>query len=173
MEWLGFVLIRNGQMGLGRATEQLQRLGLRGSSEGEVADVLAAATGSQGQVHHILGRELFFIIQLLGHQHLTQLTSSLAGLAGVSLIGHHRKAAGFQAGALLNRLEHMGEGLNGDDNDGSAAGQCLGQLSRFAAIPLFPINAGDHPGCVIELSDGLLQLAIEHGTVGDDDDGIE
>ena len=44
---------------------------------------------------------------------------------------------------------------------------------QICCHPLFPINAGD-PGCVIELSDGLLQLAIEHGgTVGDDNDGIE
>ena len=37
----------------------------------------------------ILGRELFLIIQLFGHQHLTQLTSSLARSGWRSLVGHH------------------------------------------------------------------------------------
>ncbi|MNH44086.1 hypothetical protein D3C79_1061460 [compost metagenome] len=74
----------------------------------------------------------------------------------MGLVGHHCKAAGFQAGTLLNGLEHMGEGLDGNDDDGSATDQCLDQLGRLAALAFLPVDAGDDPSGVIKLGNSLL-----------------
>ena len=91
----------------------------------------------------------------------------------MGLICNDREAAFLQAGLLLDSLQHMREGLDGDDDDAGIARQGLGQLGRLAAFAFLAGDAADHAFGVLELVDGLLQLGIEHGAVSDDDYRVE
>ena len=88
-------------------------------------------------------------------------------------VGDHHIVALFQADAVLNGAQHIGEGLNGDNNNRLRAFQRGGQLLRFRAIAFAAINAPDHAFGGGELRDGFLQLIIQHGAVGDDNNGIK
>ena len=91
----------------------------------------------------------------------------------MGLVGHHGKAATLQRGGFLNGLEHKWEGLDGDDDDRRTQCEGASQLGRLAAVPLFAVDAGDDAIGMFKLGNGLLQLAIEHGAVGNDDHRIK
>ncbi len=173
VEGLGLVLFRWGQGRIGQAAEQLQGFRLGGRGKGEVAEVAAVAPGGDGGVEDIFRGEFHIVGGVLGQQHLFQLPGGGAGLRRVRLVGDDRIAALLEADAVLDRLEHKGEGLDGDDDDRLRVLQRLRQLLRLGAVADVAVDPPDHAIDVFELVDGVLQLIIEHGAVGDDDDRME
>ncbi|MNN51678.1 hypothetical protein D3C81_1663370 [compost metagenome] len=88
-------------------------------------------------------------------------------------VGDHRVTATGQLGMLVQRIEQRREGLDGDDDDARLLSQRLGQLFGFALVADIPADRFDHALGVLELVDGVLQLAIQHRAVGDHDHRIE
>ena len=158
-------------IGRGATTEALDRLGLGRGGEGEVADRAVFGPRLHPGQQYILGRELLALGQLLGGQHLRQVARGRAGLRRVRLVGDHREGAPLQARLLADRVEHEREGLQGDDDDRRVGFQRLRQLLGLGR-PLV-LDRHDDARLVLELVDRLLQLAVEHGAVGDDDHRAE
>ena len=77
----------------------------------------------------------------------------------MGLVDDHRVVA---FGQRLDLVEDEGELLEScDDDAGLLAGQGLGKLGRVL------VDALHHPDGVLELADGVLELAVEHDPVGD------
>ena len=62
-----------------------------------------------------------------------------------------------------------GEGLDGDDDDAGLGSEGFGELFGFAFVGFLAVNRLDYAVGVVELVDCFLKLAVEDGTIGDDD----
>ena len=69
----------------------------------------------------------------------------------------------------LDLLVDHGELLQGRDDETSAAVDGVPQVGRGLVLA----DGHDRAYGVVEARDGLLQLAVEHSAVGDDDHGVE
>ena len=85
------------------------------------------------------------------------------------LVGDHRIAPRRQLGVLVQGIEQRRKGLDGDNDDARLLGQRLGQLFGFALVADIAGDRLNHALSMLELVDGVLQLAVEHGAVGDND----
>jgi hypothetical protein len=167
------VLGRRGR-GIGQATEELQRLGLGRRGEGKEAEVGVGPSRGDGGRNHVVGRQLLFVVlPALDHEHFFQLPGGGAALRGMGLVGDDGVAALLQAHAVLDGAEHEGEGLDGDDDDGLRTLQGLREFLRLRAFALLAVDAADDTVGVLELIDRLLELVVEDGPIGDDDDGVK
>ena len=93
------------------------------------------------------------------------LLRGLAGLRRVGFVDEHRVAATHQ---LRDLVDDEGELLQrGDDDLRLGAGESIGEL--FGVL----VDLGDDAVRVLELEDRVLQLPVEHPTVGDDDHLVE
>ncbi len=73
----------------------------------------------------------------------------------------------------VDLLQHEGKGLQGDDEDlGGLACQRGADLLGLGPLALLA-DLGDHPGPMLELVDGVLELPVEYGAIGDHDDLVE
>ena len=86
------------------------------------------------------------------------------------LVGDDGKRTRRQRHLAADGLQHKGEGLDGDDDDWPPLDQRLDQLVRLDALVA---DLVDDAVLVLELEDGVLQLLVEHGAVGDDDDAVK
>ena len=89
------------------------------------------------------------------------------------LVGDHRIAPAGQLGVLVQGIEQRREGLDGDDDDARLLGQRLGQLLGLALVADVAGDRPHHALGVLELVDGVLQLAIQHRAVSDHDHRAE
>ena len=89
------------------------------------------------------------------------------------LISDHRITSAGQLGVLVQGVEQRREGLDGDDDNARLLGQRLGQLLGFALAAGFTVDLLDHTLGMLELVDGVLQLLIQHGAVGNHDHRVE
>lgn len=83
----------------------------------------------------------------------------------MGLVDNERVSPGPEFADLV---EDVGELLQrGDDDSGLLAGECVSELGGAL------VDLGDHAMGVLELVDGVLELAVEHDTVGDHHDLVE
>ena len=150
--------------------EQFQGAALGGGGEREERQVGLVAPGGHrfgqqrlgvGRLHIAVGLDVGF-----GRaQDAAELLGRFAGLRRVGLVDDHRVVA---LGQRLDPVEHERKLLQrGDDDAGLLAGQGLSQLRRGL------VDALHHPGGMLELADGVLELAVEHHPVGDDYNLVE
>ena len=111
------------------------------------------------------------LVELGLRQDLLEFVRRPASLGGMGFVGDDRKGPTLESGAVGYRVQGVGEGLDGDDDDVGSRLQGLGQFRGFRAGQ--PIDVGDDAGGAVDLVDRLLQLRVEHGPVGDHDDGGE
>ncbi len=169
--------------GFAAPAKNRQRLVLGGGGEGEEAHIrLLAALGHgteqalQLDFAFLDGHFLGFLAQLGATQHALELSRRLARLRAVGFVDDHRvlargKMALAAFPALLAQLGqlpgHERELLQRGDDDRHASFQRFGELARIL------VDLLHHALAVVELIDGVLQLAVEHHAVGDDDHAVE
>ena len=114
----------------------------------------------------------FFLVLLFGVllknligvcQGTLQLTGGVAGLGGVCLVHNDRKPLVAGANFFINNRELLKSG-----NDDACP--CLDSLSELLGVL---VNLLHHTCYMVKLIDGVLQLAVQHPTVGDDDDRLK
>ena len=91
----------------------------------------------------------------------------------MSLVRNDGVPSGRQFGILLQRIEQRREGLDGHNDDTGLLGQSFSQLLRFTLVAQITIDGSNHALSVLKLVDGVLKLAIQHRSVGHDDDRAE
>jgi hypothetical protein len=77
----------------------------------------------------------------------------------VGLVHDHRIPASRKGFHLVERERELLQ--RGDDDAGLLPGQCVGELARVL------VDLYDHAAGVLELIDRVLQLTVEHQSVGD------
>ena len=166
----------------GAAAEQLQCLCFRGGGEREVGDVgrvgPLSRLGGQHRLDVDLTTFLFDLFDLLRGEHRFELGGDLTGLRRVRLIGDDGELFALEPLVLLDLFHGEREGLHGDDDDQLAVEQRLSQQPRLRLRVTglrrgVAVNGGDDAGVVVDLLDRVLQLVVEDGPVGDDDDRVE
>jgi hypothetical protein len=144
-----------------RGPEQLEGLGLRGRGEREVGQRLVPAPGQRGG-----GEQVTVVVDVVTaepQQHLLERCRGLPRLGRVGLVDDDREPLPAQPAHLLQDVR---EGLQRDDED-------LRRLADQRRRDLFGLGAvvvadlPDDAGPVHELVDGVLELGVEHGPVGD------
>ena len=118
------------------------------------------------------------VLELLGGQHALQLGGDLPGLRRVRLVGDDGEPSCPSGPVFVADLvQREREGLDGDDDDQLAVGQRLGQQPGLRLAPALRASsrsmATTMPLVAVDLPDRVLQLGVEHGAVGDDDDRVE
>ncbi len=148
------------------ATEQLQRLALGRGGEGEEAQVGLPAPGGDGDRQGVFHRVLLEVVVALGRaEHTAQLLGGFAGLRGVGLVDDQRVPARRE---LLDLVEDEGALLqSGDDDPRLLTGERRRELAGMLVDPLH------HAVDMLELVDGLLELAVQDDSVGDHHDLVE
>ena len=102
-------------------------------------------------------------------QHLLQRCRGLPRLGRVGLVDDDREPLPAQPAHLLQDVR---EGLQGHDQDlRRLAGKRLGDLLGLGAVGVADLLDDARP--VLELVDGVLELRVEHGPVGDHHDLVE
>ena len=149
--------------------EQLQGLVLGRGREGEEAHVglrPAEQGGAQGEL--VRGGEVLALFRELrgdgavGEQ-LLDGDGHLAGLGGVGLVDDDGVAPVRQ---MLDLVLDEAELVDGGDDDGHPGGQGGGELGGVG------VDLLHHPGLVLELVDGVLQLLVEDLAVGQHHHGV-
>ncbi len=162
-----------------QAPEHLQRAPLGGGGEGEIGEVAlpaAARTDRLGQClldrvdrsreqSGVLGLRGGQLLLLASPQRKAQILGGLARLGGVRLIDHNRVVA---RGELADLVDHERKLLQRRDDDARPlAFQCCDELIGVL------VDLHHHAARMLELEDRVLQLAVEHDAVGDDDHLVE
>jgi hypothetical protein len=96
-----------------------------------------------------------------------------AGLRVVRLVDDDREVLPLEGLVRDDGFHRIREGLDGDDDDGRAGHQGVGQLLTLRLRGLLAVDGGDHAKLMVDLFDGILKLAVQHIAVGDDDDAAE
>lgn len=84
----------------------------------------------------------------------------VAGLRGVGLVGDDGVAALFEAGAIFNRFEHIGKGLDRHDDYRLALGQGLGQLLGLGALAVRPTTPSACSNCEMVSCNGPSSTVV-------------
>ena len=154
--------------------KHLQRFVLGGGRKGEEGQVFMNPLGSQfiQQLVLIVLALGFLLVLLFGvllqnflgiGQRPFQLAGSVAGLGGMGLVHNNRKPLISGAHFLIDDRELL-EGSNNDARPGlDGLPELLGVLVDF-------LHYARH---MVKLIDGVLQLAVQHPAVGDDNDRLE
>ena len=154
--------------------EHLKRFVLWGSRKGEEGQVFMNPLGSQfiQQLVLIVLAFGFLLILLFGvllqnflgiGQRPFQLAGGVTGLGGVRLVHNDRKPLIAGAHFFINNRELL-EGGNDDTRPG------LDGLTELLGVLVDLLH---HARYMVELIDGVLQLAVQHPAVSDDDNGLE
>jgi hypothetical protein len=89
----------------------------------------------------------------------------------VRLVRDDGEVPALQGLGFGDGLQREGEGLDGDDDDRRPCHQRGGE---FGGLGAGVAADGNHDaGLVLDLVDRVLQLGVQHGPVGHDDDGVE
>ena len=150
--------------------KELQRLGLGRRRKGKGADVGQVA--AQG---HLLNEDVLHIlefaslgglglVQAVHAQRAVQGLGGCAGLGRMGLVDDHCKPL---AGQVAHFAGDDGEFLQGGDNDPLARFQGFPELLRVLVDGLY------HAPDALKVPHGLLELAIEHAPVRDDDHAVK
>ena len=169
--------------GFAIAAEDRQGLVLGCRGEGKETHVRLPTAFGHGAEQALQFHFAFFLSHLLrlsaqrlATQHTLELGCGLTGLGAVRLIDDHgiasgRKVAVAPFAALLVEFcqltRHERKFLQRGDDDRDAGFQRLGELTRIL------VDLLNHALAVIELVDGVLQLAIQHHAIGDHDHAVE
>ena len=155
-------------------TEHLQRFVLRGCGKREEGQVFMDTLGGQfiQQLVLIVFPLGFLLVLLFGvlfqnflgiGQRPLQLAGGVAGLGRMGLVHNDSKPLIAGAHFFVDDRELLESG-NDDPRPGlDGLPELLGVLVDFL----------HHARHMVELIDGVLQLAVQHPAVGDDDDGLE
>ena len=155
-------------------SKHLQRFVLRGCGESEERQVFMDTLCGQliQQLVLIVLALGFLLVLLLGillqnflgiGQRPFQLAGGVAGLGGMGLVHNDRKTLVAGAHFFVDDRELL-EGGNDDSRPG---------LDGLAELLGVLVDLLHYARYMVELVDSVLQLAVQHPAVSDDDDGLE
>ena len=116
-------------------------------------------------------------LSLLGGQHLLQLRGVCPVWEECASSAMTANLLPFKPVGLADRLQRVREGLHRHHDDQLAGQQRVASRPDFDSPPALRTSSAlmvaTMPSGAVDLPDRVLQLRVEHGAVGDHDDGVE
>ena len=156
--------------------KQLQGFALRCRGKGKEGLILVFTLTNHsvdilvGEIYVGFVNAFFLSVVLNSNADINQTAAQrLCRFAALPLVGLVHDDSKLPTGELLNILIGKEELLNGADNDAFLVIQSFCKVAGM----LFIVDALQQAGNVLKAVDRVLELAVEHNTVGDNNNGIK